>query len=71
MHNIRDLARERPGIAAARLRRPLTATLLAAGLMVALSASAVAKTAASASGQPATSPLAFRSRRGSPTSLAG
>ena len=53
MHNIRDLARERPGIAAARLRRPLTATLLAAGLMVALSASAVAKTAASASGQPA------------------
>ena len=53
MHNIRDLARERPGIAAARLRRPLTATLLAAGLMVALSASAVPKTAASASGQAA------------------
>ena len=52
MNSIRDLARGRPGLAAP-LRRPLTAVLLAIGLMVALSASAVARTAASASSKPA------------------
>jgi beta-glucosidase len=53
MHSIRDLVLGKHGITAARLRRPLTATLLAIGLMIALSASAAARTAASASGRPA------------------
>jgi beta-glucosidase len=51
MNSIRDLARGRPGLAA--LRRPLTAVLLAIGLMIALSASAVARTAAAAGSKPA------------------
>jgi hypothetical protein len=45
MHRIRDLAQGRVGTTAARLRKPLTATLLAVGLVIALSASAVARTA--------------------------
>jgi beta-glucosidase len=53
MHSIRDLALRRRGITAARLTRPFTATILAIGLMIALSASAMARTAASASGQSA------------------
>jgi beta-glucosidase len=53
MHSIRDLTGRSRGITAARLRRPLTATLLAIGLMITLSAGAVARTAASASGRPA------------------
>ena len=53
MHNIRGLTRGINGITGARLRRPITATLLAIGLVTALSASAVARTAASASSQPA------------------
>jgi beta-glucosidase len=53
MHSIRDLVLRGRGITTARVGRPLTATLLALGLMVALSASAVARTAASASGQSA------------------
>jgi beta-glucosidase len=53
MHRIRDLARRSRGITAGRLRRPLTATLLAIGLTVALSASAVARTASAASNRAA------------------
>ena len=53
MHSIRGLIRGRNGITGARLRRPITASLLAIGLITALSASVVARTAASASGQPA------------------
>ena len=53
MHDIRGLTRGINGITGARLRRPITASLLAIGLATALSASAVAKTAASASSQPA------------------
>jgi beta-glucosidase len=53
MQGIRDLIRMRRGFTAARLRKPLTAALVAVGLMIALSASAVARTAASASSRPA------------------
>jgi beta-glucosidase len=53
MHDIRGLTRGINGITGGRLRRPITASLLAIGLVTALSASAVAKTSASASGQPA------------------
>jgi beta-glucosidase len=53
MHDIRGLTRGLNGITGGRLRRPITAALLAIGLATALSASAVAKTAASASSQPA------------------
>jgi beta-glucosidase len=53
MHDIRGLTRGINGITGGRLRRPITAALLAIGLATALSASAVAKTAASASSQPA------------------
>ncbi len=53
MPGIRKLLRTRRGFKAARLRGPLTATLMATGLMIALSASAVARTAASASARPA------------------
>ncbi len=53
MHNIRDLARGRPGITAARLRGPLTAIVLAIALMVAMSASAATRIPAAASGRPA------------------
>ena len=53
MHDIRGLTRGINGITGGRLRRPITASLLAIGLATALSASAVAKTAASASSQPA------------------
>ena len=53
MHDIRGLTRGINGITGARLRRPITAALLAIGLVTALSASAVARTAASASSQPA------------------
>src|ERR1700704_2737563 len=53
MHDIRGLVRGINGITGARLRRPITASLLAIGLVTALSASAVAKTSASASSQPA------------------
>jgi beta-glucosidase len=53
MHDIRGLTRGINGITGARLRRPIIASLLAIGLTTALSASAVARTAASASSQPA------------------
>ncbi len=53
MNSIRDLARWGRGLAAPRLRRPLTAALLAVGLLIALSASAVARTAAAAGSKPA------------------
>ena len=53
MHDIRGLTRGINGITGARLRRPITASLLAIGLVTALSASAAAKTSASASSQPA------------------
>src|ERR1700733_5071948 len=53
MHDIRGLTRGINGITGGRLRRPITASLLAIGLATALSASAVARTAASASSQPA------------------
>ena len=53
MHDIRGLTRGINGITGGRLRRPITASLLAIGLATALSASAVAKTAASASSRPA------------------
>jgi beta-glucosidase len=53
MHRIRDLARGKVGTTAARLRKPLTAALLGVGLVITLSASAVARTATQASGQPA------------------
>ncbi len=53
MHDIRGLTRGINGITGARLRRPITASLLAIGLVTALSASAVAKTSASASSKPA------------------
>jgi beta-glucosidase len=53
MHDIRGLTRGINGITGARLRRPITASLLAIGLVTALSASAVAKTTPSASSQPA------------------
>jgi beta-glucosidase len=53
MHDIRGLTRGINGITGGRLSRPITAALVAIGLATALSASAVAKTAASASSQPA------------------
>jgi beta-glucosidase len=53
MQRIRDLIRTRRGFTVARLRGPLTAAIVAAGLVVALSASAAARTAAPASGRPA------------------
>jgi beta-glucosidase len=59
MHSIRDRIRTRRGVTRARLpgplrlRGPLTATFMATGLVIALSASAVARTAAPASGQAA------------------
>jgi beta-glucosidase len=53
MHSVRDPVRGRRGFTAARLRRPLTATLLAIALMIAMSASAVTRIPASASGRPA------------------
>ena len=53
MQNIRGLGLGRRTITGGRLRRPIIATLTAIGLATALSASAVAKTAASASSQPA------------------
>ena len=53
MHDIRGLARGRHGITGARLRKPIFASLLAIALVTALSASAVARTAASASSKPA------------------
>ena len=53
MQSIRGLSRGGHGITGGRLRRPIIATLLAIGLATALSASAVARTAASASSQPA------------------
>src|SRR6266568_8783173 len=53
MHSIRGLTQRRHSITGARLRRPITATLLAIGLATALSASAAARTTASASSQPA------------------
>ena len=52
MHNIRDLARGRRGLTAARLGKPLSAALVAIGLVVSLSASAVAKSAGSAGACP-------------------
>jgi beta-glucosidase len=53
MHSIRDLGRGRQGVTAARLRGPLTATLLAIALMITMSASAATRISASASGRPA------------------
>jgi beta-glucosidase len=53
MHSIRDRVPGNRGITAARFRRPITATALAIGMVIALSASAAARTAASASGRPA------------------
>ena len=53
MQSIRGLSPGGHGITGGRLRRPIIATLLAIGLATALSASAVARTAASASSQPA------------------
>jgi beta-glucosidase len=53
MHSIRGLTQRSYAITGARLRRPLTASLLAIGLVTALSASAVARTTASASSRPA------------------
>ncbi len=53
MQSIRGLSPGGHGITGGRLRRPIIATLLAIGLATALSAAAVARTAASASSQPA------------------
>jgi beta-glucosidase len=53
MHSIRDLVQGRRGIAVAGLRVPLTASLLAIALMIAMSASAATRTPASAAGRPA------------------
>jgi beta-glucosidase len=53
MHSIRDLVRARRGISAVRLRRPLTASLLAIAPMIAISAFAVTSTSASAGGRAA------------------
>src|ERR1700733_14934797 len=53
MHDIRRITGGLHGITGARLRKPITAALVAIGLATALSASAVARTAASASSQPA------------------
>jgi len=53
MHDIRGLTRGINGITGARLRKPLTASLLAIGLVTALSASAVAKASPSGSSKPA------------------
>ena len=52
MHSIRDLAKGWRSNATSRLRRPLTATLLAIALMVTMSASALSRAPASASGGP-------------------
>ena len=64
MHSIRGLTQGRHGLTGTRLRRPITAGLLAIVLTTALSASAAARTAASASSQPsylnATLPVAAR-----------
>ena len=53
MHGIRGLTRGTNAMTGARLRRPITASLLAIALITALSASAAARTTASASSQPA------------------
>ena len=53
MHNIRDIARGRRGLSAAHLGKPLFAGLVAIGLVMALSASAAARSATSATGRPA------------------
>ena len=53
MHSIRDLVRARRGISAVRLRRPLTASLLAIAPMIAISAFAVTTTPSSAGGRAA------------------
>jgi beta-glucosidase len=53
MHSIRDHFRGRRGIPAARLRRPITISLVAVALTIATSASAATGTHASVGGQPA------------------
>ena len=53
MHSIRDLIRPRHGVPWARLRIPLTASLLAIALAIAMSALAVTAAPASAGGRPA------------------
>ncbi len=53
MHSIRDLVRARRGITAARLRKPLTASVLAIAPMIAVSAFAVTASPASAGGRAA------------------
>jgi beta-glucosidase len=53
MHSIRDIARDWRGHSVAHLGKPLFASLAAIGLVMALSASAVARSATSASGRPA------------------
>ncbi|HEY9243420.1 MAG TPA: glycoside hydrolase family 3 N-terminal domain-containing protein [Streptosporangiaceae bacterium] len=53
MHNIRDVARHRRRLTPAQLGKPLGAGLVAIGLVVSLSASAVAKPAAPGSARPA------------------
>ena len=53
MHSIRDLIRPRHGVTWARLRIPLTASLLAIALAIAMSALAVTAAPASAGGRPA------------------
>jgi beta-glucosidase len=53
MNSIRDLVRARRGITVARLRKPLTASVLAIAPMIAISAFAVTAGPASASGRPA------------------
>ena len=52
MHSIRDLAKGWRSNPPSRLRRPLTATLLAIALTVTMSASALSRAPASASGGP-------------------
>ena len=53
MQHIRDIARGRRGRSAAHLGKPQTASIVAIGLVLTLSASAVARSAPSASGRPA------------------
>src|SRR3984957_9117307 len=53
MHSIRDLIRPRHGVTWARLRIPLTASLLAIALAIAMSALAVTAAPASSGGRPA------------------
>ena len=71
MHGIRGLTRGTNAMTGARLRRPITASLLAIALITALSASAAARTTASASSQPAYLNASVRSRPGSVTCSAG